>query len=318
MRQFNLQAKPSLNKLINCGLAAIALAASLSLLTTLPTGAITPIPDPDPIPGSYGLEATKPKPPPTENATITLPSGGASFSDSPIEVSGVCPDGLLVQIYNNDVMVGAVMCEDGSFSLQVSLFAGENNLTAIVYDLLDQPGPTSSAVSVTYNDTNLSAFGQLVTLTSAFGRRATPQGSNLVWPLQLSGGTGPYAFSIDWGDGSEPQLVSQGLAGNLNINHVYKNAGIYNVNIQVSDTNGVSAFLQVVAVASGQASAPEGSSNQQAETEPKPTVLWWPLIVLLVLLPTSFWLGKRSQVITIRNQMLKERDAYEKSAKENS
>jgi len=147
--------------------------------------AITQLPIPSPIPGSYGLEATKTKAPPTESATITTPGNGASFTSSPITVNGICPKGLLVQILNNGVLVGAVLCTTGSFSIQVSLFAGTNELTARVYDDLEQEGPVSNTATVTYTDLRLTSFGALVTLTSSYGRRSAPAGSALSWPLQL-------------------------------------------------------------------------------------------------------------------------------------
>ena len=79
-----------------------------------PTAAINALPTPDPKPGSYGLEATKTQAPPVVGATITTPGNGASFSTSPITVNGICPTDLLVEVYNNNVMVGAVMCTNGS------------------------------------------------------------------------------------------------------------------------------------------------------------------------------------------------------------
>ncbi|MGB4761897.1 MAG: PKD domain-containing protein [Candidatus Saccharimonas sp.] len=277
-----------------------------------PVGAINAIPTPNPKPGSYGLEAVKKQAPPTTGATITTPGNGASFSNSPTTVNGICPSDLLVQVYNNGVMVGAVMCVNGSFSLQVSLFAGTNELSAIVYDTLDQPGPSSNIVTVTYNDTNFSAFGQLVTLTSSYGRRSAATGNELTWPLQLSGGAGPYAFSIDWGDGSKLELKSVSLAGLVQIAHTYKKAGIYTVNITVTDVNGVSAFLQVIAVSSGQVdvttATTTGDTNQGAVA--RTTILWIPAVIAMILLLPTYWLGRRSQLITIRNKMLKERDAY--------
>jgi len=276
--------------------------------------AITQIPDPSPIPGSFGLEATKRKPPPTVGATITTPGNGSSFTTSPITVNGICPNDLLVQVFNNGVLVGAVMCKSGSFSVQVSLFAGTNELTALVYDEIDQEGPASNTVTINYTDTRFTAFGALITLTSSYGRRSAAAGSELSWPLQVSGGTGPYAFSIDWGDVSAPQLKSQPLAGLVTIAHVYKKAGIYTVNIKVTDVNGVSAFLQVIAVASGKvdsttagaSTAPEGG----AVTSP-PQILWIPTAISLILLVPAFLLGRMSQVVTLRNKMLKERDQYQ-------
>lgn len=280
----------------------------ISLLTLFvfvrPSSAqINQIPDPEPKPGSYGLQATKTQEPPTVGATITTPGAGSSFTTSPIMVNGICPTGLLVQVYNNNVMVGAVMCENGSFSLQVSLFAGINELSVSVFDDLDQMGPASGSVTVTYTDTRFTAFGSLMTLTSTYGRRSAPAGSELTWPLQLSGGTGPYAFSIDWGDGTANELKSQTLAGLVTILHKYKQAGIYQVNVKVTDVNGVSAFLQVVALGNGKVeAAPAGETTTTVVTR----ILWIPAAIALALLVPTYWLGRRSQIVSLRNKMLKE------------
>ena len=284
-----------------------------AIILSSPVSALDPIQTPNPMPGSYGLEATKTQPPPTQGATITTPGNGSSFATSPVTVNGICPAGLLVQIYNNNVMVGSVMCSNGSFSLEVSLFAGTNELSAIVYDDLEQAGPASGVVTVTYTDTSFTAFGTLMTLTSSYGRRSAAASSPLTWPLQLSGGAGPYAFSIDWGDGSGPELKSQALAGVVTIDHVYKKAGIYQVNVRVTDVNGVSAFLQLVAVASGKV---DGTTATQADSKNGQTdaapaqVLWVPTVTSLALLAPSYWLGRRSQLLSLRKKMLKERDGF--------
>ena len=301
--------RPSLKQLVS-GAAATCLL--LLLVGAQEAGAqLTPLPTPDPAPGGYGLQVTKTQAPPTEGATITVPGNGASFTESPITVQGICPDGLLIQVYNNNVMVGAVMCEGGSFSLQVSLFAGTNDLTVIVFDDVEQAGPESNTVTVTYTDSNFTAFGQLITLTSAYGRRAAAAGTQLGWPIQLSGGNGPYAFSIDWGDGGDPELMSQAVAGAFNIGHVYRNAGIYQINIRVSDVNGVSAFLQLIAVASGIPNPAAGETgDDDALQQQRVEILWVPAAIALILLFPTFWLGRRSQLVSLRNRMLKERDAY--------
>ncbi len=295
------------------GLAIVGSCLLALLVLSHWAGAFTPIPNPDPKPGSYGLEAVKTQAPPNRGATITTPANGASFNKSPITVNGICPNDLLVQIYDNGVMVGAVICQNGSFSIRVSLFAGVNDLTAIVYDELGQAGPTSKIVKVTYKDTNLTAFGALVTLTSSYGRRSANPGSVLNWPFQLSGGSGPYAFSIDWGDGTKPELKSQALAGVVSLSHTYSKAGIYRVNITVTDANGVTAFLQVIAVANGQLDSAASSEGEDAKGKATKTeILWIPSLVALILLAPTYWLGRRSQLVTIRNKMLKERDSYEK------
>ena len=289
----------------------VAFLMALVVVGPRPVSAITQIPTPNPIPGSYGLEATKPKAPPTQGATITTPGAGASFAKSPIGVSGICPNDLLVQVYNNGVMVGAVMCVNGSFSLDVSLFAGANELTAIVYDELDQAGPTSNSVAVNYTDTSFQAFGQLITLTSSYGRRASSAGTELQWPLQLTGGSGPYAFSLDWGDSVSSELKSQSLAGLVTVAHTYKKAGVYSVNVKVADANGVSAFLRLTAVASGQVDTASTKTDTAAQgTASGEKILWLPAAIAVVLLIPTFWIGRLSQTVSIRNKMLRDRDRY--------
>lgn len=277
-----------------------------------PTHAITALPTPAPQPGSYGLEATKLQAPPTQGATITTPGNGGSYSTSPITVNGICPTGLLVQVYDNGVMVGSVMCTNGSFTMQVSLFAGSNELSVSVFDELDQAGPTSAVTTVNYTDTSFKAFGSLITLTSSYGRRSAAAGSQLTWPLQLSGGTGPYAFSIDWGDGVASELKSQTLAGLVTILHTYQKAGIYQVNVKVTDANGVSAFLQVVALGNGKVDTTAAAPAAAPTTTTK--IVWIPAAIAVVLLFPAYWLGRRSQIVSLRNKMLKEQADYEKES----
>lgn len=281
--------------------------------------AISTIPAPTPQPGSYGLEATKTQAPPTQAATISVPGNGSSFTTSPITVSGICPTGLLVEVYDNNVLIGSSMCTSGSFTMQASLFSGTNQLSAIDYDNLEQAGPTSNINTVTYNNAQFSAFGQLVTLTSSFGRRSAGAGAQLNWPLQLSGGSGPYAMSIDWGDGSSAELKSQAVGGVVDIAHVYEKAGIYQANVRVTDANNVSAFLQMVAVASGKvdaaiagsaANGANGSGGNAANGKPITKVVWIPAAIAVVLLLPAFWLGRQSQVVSLRNKILRERDSY--------
>jgi len=301
----------AIQKRSNRWLAVLTLGALLGLASPSPARAITPIPNPAPGSSSYGLEATKKQPPPTTAATIATPGNGSSFTTSPITVSGLCTTGLLIEVYDNGTMVGSINCTNGSFSLQISLFTGQNDLTITQYDDLEQASPTSNTVTVTYNNASFTAFGTLITLTSNYGRRAADPGSTLTWPLLLSGGAGPYAFSIDWGDGSKPDLKSQALAGEVDISHVYDQAGIYHVTVKVTDVNGVSAFLQLVAVANGKPSgggSASGSSKGGGTTVTK--VMWLPAVVGLVLLFPTYWLGRKSELVSLHKQLEKEMASY--------
>lgn len=273
---------------------------------------LIPLLPPDEQANSFGVQGKISSPPPTQAATITTPTNGQNFTNDPtITVAGFCQDGLLVKVFNNNIFVGSVLCNNGSYSIQVNLFTGENELSAIVFDDLDQSGPTSNIVTVTFNNASFTSFGTLITLTSVYARRGADPGKNLSWPLTLSGGTGPYALSIDWGDGQPLQLVSQSIAGNFTIEHVYKSAGTYKVVIKAVDANGVPAFLQLVAVSNGQAKDVSKTDDVAGKTtvvkETKLAII--PMIVLFVLIIAGFWLGRRYELLALRKRI--EREARE-------
>ena len=101
--------------------------------------------------GSVGIEGRISAPAPTTAATITIPRSGQAFTTLPVTVSGICPNGLLVKLFKNNVFAGSVQCNNGSYSMIIDLFDGQNDLVARVYDALDQAGPDSNIVTVSYS-----------------------------------------------------------------------------------------------------------------------------------------------------------------------
>ena len=259
--------------------------------------------------GSIGLQGTISTAPPKSGATITTPSNGAVFSALPITVSGLCPNGLLVKIFANNVFVGSVTCANGSYSVQIDLFSGQNDLVARVYDALDQAGPDSNNVTVTYNSATFAQFGTQIILTSIYAQRGAPPSQELSWPILLSGGTAPYAISVDWGDGSPTDLISQPTAGGFTIKHVYKSAGIYKVIVKATDKNGDTAFLQLVAIATG--ATQSGSGGKSSTTTTRTIIIWWPCLLMIPLIVAAFWVGRRNELFSLRKQLEKSRDREE-------
>lgn len=256
--------------------------------------------------GSVGIQGTITKTPPRQGATITVPGNGAVFTTVPITVSGLCPRDTLVKIFSNNVFVGSTFCANGSYSVQISLFSGQNDLVARVYDALDQAGPDSNTVIVTFNDAQFLAFGTRIILSSIYAQRGAPPGQELTWPVTISGGTGPYAISVDWGDGSPTDLISQTTEGSFTLKHTYKNAGIYKVIIKATDKNGGTAFLQLVgqATGAGQNNSKAGDGAALVRTE----VLWWPALLMVPLIFAAFWVGRRHELFSLRKQLEKSRD----------
>ena len=255
--------------------------------------------------GSVGLQGTISSAPPTQAATIAIPTNGQVVTKIPITVSGLCPNNLLVKLFTNNVFVGSTLCVNGSYSLQIDLFDGLNDLVARVFDALDQPGPDSNTVAVTFQDNQFAGSGtQLLALTSAYARRGANPGQTLSWPIILSGGAAPYALSVTWGDGKAADLLSESFAGTINLDHIYDTAGVYNVVIKATDKNGETAFLQLVAIANGavQASTSTTSSGSSA-TLTKTKVLWAPSAALVAFIVAGFWLGRKYQLAALRKNL---------------
>ncbi|MDQ3065362.1 MAG: PKD domain-containing protein [bacterium] len=262
------------------------------------------IPDANPDDEGIGMEGRIQQAPPSQAPTISLPSNGASFDSIPVTVTGLCQDTLLVRVFRNNVFSGAAICDGGSYEMQIDLFPGVNELIARQYDDLDQASPDSNRRTVRFNidtpavPTGPNQVAQRITLTTNFARRGADPGKNLVWPITLSGGRGPYAISIDWGDG-KTDLLTRNAAGTFDINHIYERPGIYRVLVKGTDADGESAFLQLVGVGNGSINTALEDLNDQP-TVIKTRVLWQPALLLFPLLLTSFWLGKRYQLKKVR------------------
>jgi hypothetical protein len=138
-------------------------AGAAAILYNYPNGAVSG--------GSVGIEGTVSSAPPTESPTISTPSAGSTFTTSPISVAGLCQTGLIVKVFSNNIFVGSDLCTSGSFSMQVALFSGRNDIVAQLFDALDQAGPDSNVVSVTFNDAEFLQYGTRVSLSSSYAER---------------------------------------------------------------------------------------------------------------------------------------------------
>lgn len=283
------------------------LVAVVFLTVALPAQVLAGIPAPGPGEGSAGLQGRVQTPAPTSAATIATPSNGQSFGRMPVTVNGLCTSGLLIKIFANNIFIGSALCNNGSYTLQVDLFDGRNDLVARQFDALDQPGPDSNIVTVTYNN---SAFENLnvplLSLTSIYARKGANPGDTLLWPITIAGGTPPYAISVDWGDGKGQSLYSQAFAGTFNIDHIYQNAGQYVVIIKATDKNGLTAFLQLVGQANGAAAPQDGQGSTSKGGNSVVTivkVLWIPAALLIPLILLSFWLGRRYELSALRKHL---------------
>jgi len=260
--------------------------------------------------GSIGVEGKISTAAPSQAATITTPGNGSTFSAIPVAVNGICPNGLLIKIFSNNVFVGSAICTNGSYALQINLFNGLNDLIARDFDALDQAGPDSNIASVYFNDVQVIQFGTHVLLTSENAERGAPPGTQITWPIILSGGNGPFAMSVDWGDGSPTDLFTQANDGTINITHTYNSSGVYRVIVKAADKNGGEAFLQLVAVSTGssQSNATGGTGSGSNNITTKVDFIWWPAVAIVPLIFIAFWAGRREELYALRRQLERTRD----------
>jgi len=253
--------------------------------------------------GSVGIEGRISAPPPTQAATITFPTNGSVIGDGQVTVTGLCPAGVIVKVFKNNVFAGASPCVNGSYSVLIDLFGGTNQLVAKVFDDLDQQGPDSNVTTVTYPISQFEAT-QRVTLTSTFAKKGANPGSTLTWPIILSGGSGPYAITVDWGDGKTPDVISQEFAGTFNIEHIYDSPGVYTIIVRAADKNGSVAFLQLIGIANGQLTDDQGDPNTQGDlTKTKRIILWQPVLATIPLIAAAFYLGRKHELQVLRKRL---------------
>ncbi len=248
--------------------------------------------------GSYQVDAVVPPARPGRPAIITSPTNGQTFSTDPVTVSGTCPSGSLVKIFTNGILVGSVICSaSGQFSVPVDLVIGSNSLTALPFNALDQQGPSSPAVNVTFNQpAGALGFSTQLLLQSVNYYRGVPPGTAVTWPITIVGGTAPYAVSIDWGDGTT-DVITRLAPGPFTVTHTYKEIGTgylgtFPLIIRASDASGHTAYLQLTTLVN---SAMFGTTNAAPKTKTNTLLIIWPIWIVILLMILSFWLGERRE-----------------------
>lgn len=244
---------------------------------------------------------------PTDAPTIRVPSNGQTVTAIPITVQGGCPKDTLVKIFKNGVMTGAAICDNGSYTLQADLLLGANSLYAQAFNTLDKYGPASEPIVVTYAasgqqvplapelfDPIKSPANQFILRSENF-HKGVYTGEEITWPIEIIGGTPPYAVSIGWGDG-KTDLLSRGVPGGFNVKHIYDKEGTgyrgsYPITVKATDAQGAAAYIQLVTLVNNGSLAALSAKEALAGK----LAIAWPLLILLLLVILSFFLGERRE-----------------------
>lgn len=281
--------------------------------------------------GFVTIGATVNGPPPIIGATITKPRNGEKFSDNLIEVLGTCQEDTLVVLKNNNLVAGLANCtEAGIFIMNIQLQIGTNVLSALNYDNLNQPGPTTPSVVIKYvknnspnneigiikpniktpdNPSSIPGLDDKYKQCSDYKFSKMPTGGalsiNIICLPRLFmpdskqsmgfliwGGELPYAVSIDWGDNSSQTLLTFDEPGYKVVNFSYKQPGLYSIIIRSSDKNHNKSMAQSATKVSGNSDKPNSITNIINDVNDVPLFkASVPLYLTTVTATVGFWIG---------------------------
>lgn len=257
--------------------------------------------------GNVQVTATVPGPAPTTPAIITSPTSGTVTSQT-ITVAGTCGPDLLVKIFRNDIFAGSTYCSSsGTFSLNITLYSGRNDLRALNYDSLDQAGPASVTVTVTYavpqsiiNKTPLKAANLL--LQADYRLRQVEPNIIAKWKFTLNFGAAPYNIEVNWGDENHDIKTLSG-SGDFELQHTYGRAGKYRILITATDANGAKTSVQLAVTVNGE-TAHITTANATRQATPSPcsanTGNWWSQFnCRLSLALSQIWLPLYWLIVTV-------------------
>jgi len=259
---------------------------------------------------------------------VTMPAVITSFHDQdhtgdPVAtISGTCSSQTAyVTVTIDNTPVGTSDCSSSFFAVKVTLQPGANNLQAIAYNSTDDQGPTNPPITVFYdvavapsrstissrtlidNPTQSAPAISALTLMNNYRYQVHRPGELWRWDIQISGGTPPYALTVNWGDGLS--LPDETVEPATSITHMFSQAGIYHITVTASDTGGRSASLQLLAIVQPYPAVPSVISNLLQDVR---TYLWviWPTYAVVALMVTSFWLGESQGVaVAVKSQLIR-------------
>lgn len=284
--------------------------------------------------GNITVGMTVSSDPPTRGAVITSPVNGDKFTTPLIDVAGTCSLTSAVVVYSNNVLVGSTLCTvSGTFQLKIQLFGGSNRITALNYDVLNQPGPVTPAVVVTYSAPASSSSAlpiQPIVIPGSGGsylkscenyidangiptatdvrvalvclQRHVDSHSETTIGIMIWGGHAPYALTVDWGDGEPATLKSIQQPGYITLAKQYKTKGQYIVTLRVSDKSGAQGYVQSMVDVTGPAKPNDfigyigNSINTSWFDSPVPTYF------LAVAVVIGFWAGDYFERILLTKQ----------------
>ncbi len=219
---------------------------------------------------------------PTTPATIDNIADNTQVTEANLTITGTCETlspAIIVAIYRSGSPIGSTTCQpDGTFTVDVSLAPGENDLTARSVNITNDFGPDSTTIHVTYTppaapipitptaatpedtpspaepptpsevtppDPELKLSGLLIRSERAF--ITFGPGKPAVWNGSFAGGIPPYKVVIDWGDGTT-ETKNNLMPTPQEFSHTYQKMQTHYITFTVTDAAGQQSEYHFAAV----------------------------------------------------------------------
>lgn len=262
----------------------------------------------------------------TSNDDSAFHKGSAPEVSPYVTIRGTAPpySHIVITIHSDPIICITNADANGNWSCTLAqpLSPGEHTVNVVATtpqgQVLVFPGYqiVVSAALKPLQSVHLAPF--LVTADFKYKPRISGQSFDLV--MGLSGGTGPYAVTIHWGDGTQ-STFARGDGSDFSAPHTYKlsrrNQQTYLVKIEAVDSTGRTAYLQVAELVHAQGSTIglPVIGDIGANTPPLSQLkqgLWlvWPAYAVASLMVLSFWLGERQEYYNLfRHRHIRHRRA---------
>lgn len=231
---------------------------------------------------------------PTVPAVILAPDSGFVTTTGLVTISGTCPSATppnIVVILEDSTSIASTPCQPSdTFSVDVTLQAGTHVLEAQIFNITEDPGPSSSPITGTYtppvppkpaeptiptpqppvtppnsstaSPTPTPAPTNTTALNITTNRSFFTYGPNspVTWTGTLSGGTPPYSITFTWGDGTSNTYTVLDTDTHQ-FSHFYQTIGLYYITVTIEDAVG-NSFTNTYAAVS-----PYIPRDDQTDTE---------------------------------------------------
>ncbi|MFZ2544851.1 MAG: hypothetical protein WAW80_02655 [Candidatus Saccharimonadales bacterium] len=239
----------------------------------------------------YQVTAVVPAVMPDGAPVITSPKDNSSINSGQVQITGTCPTSqplVIIAIYDNDVLAGSGQCmADGTFSVSITLYVGNNTIVAIMHTMTGQIGAKSTIININRVSSIHQSFGIPLRIIGSDVFLQISADGGVVWRGQVVGGVAPYALKIDWGDGTTDSYEITDQAEQM-FPHTYKDRQFYKVIISVVDANGDAQSIQTTAGSLAEPILSVGSNNREIDFGALPFAMFVQLHIWQIYIGTFF------------------------------